>query len=282
MATYGAHRQQLAALVLDDEAIKAALVIGSRARDGADRAADLDVVLVVENPEAYLATQHWLGQLGRIWAYATDRTMPGAPIKRVLLDGAAAIDFIILGTGQEVDQAFLTRAADALRRGYVVLKDEVGITDQLALMADAAAEAHAHGERPTQEEFADLVAGFWIDAVRTAKLLARGEAAAAAALLGDGLRSRLVGMEAWAVRAVAGAPYDTFWEARHLEHWADKQFLQQFANTFAAYEVAALRQALYATMDLFRLLAVETSHRWGLDYPEAADMRATVWARTWQ
>ncbi|MDR1825719.1 MAG: aminoglycoside 6-adenylyltransferase [Bifidobacteriaceae bacterium] len=282
MATYGAHRQQLAALVQDNPSVRAGLIVGSRAVEGADEAADLDVVLVVDQPEAFLESPKWLGQLGRIWAWATDTAQAGLPVLRVLLDGAAAIDFIIWGVDQPLEPSFRALAADSLRRGYVVLKDELELTPRLEALADAAAEAHAHGERPTQEEFADTVAGFWIDAVRATKLLGRGEVWAAAHLIEARMKPRLIKVEGWAARAVHGAPYDTYWAGRHLEHWAVGSFLADFAGTFAAFDVADQRRALFHTMDVFRLLAVETAHRWGLDYPEAADMRATVWARTWQ
>ena len=70
-------------------------------------------------------------------------------------------------------------------------------------------------------------------------------------------------------------PNHFFASPKPLQRGAD------LAGAFTSLEAESIRQALFATIDAFRLVANQTPGCLGLDYPETADRRATVWARTW-
>jgi len=75
----------------------------------------------------------------------------------------------------------------------------------------------------------------------------------------------------WHAHAVHGAAHDTWMRGRFLEEWADPRAVAQLATVFAHYDRQDIARALWATMELFRWLAVETAQRWQYTYPTSSD-----------
>jgi predicted nucleotidyltransferase len=274
-------RDRFGALLADFEPVVGAAVIGSRARDGADASADLDVVVFTPQTEELLADSGWLSPLGRIWAAAVDRSAPSLPVKRLLLDDAAQLDLLVLPPDavEQSPPGAEAVLADIARRGFAALKEGGPVPDGLGELAERARAAQR--ARPSQEQFSQLVAGFWIDCVRAARRLGRQEVWSARRIIDGPMKSALVELQAWTVRAFRGGDADTFWQGRRLERWAGGRFLTALAGTFGDLDAASARHDLMLTMDQFRLLAIEAASRWSLDYAEGLDRRVTVWVRTW-
>jgi aminoglycoside 6-adenylyltransferase len=258
--------------------VSGAALIGSRARTEADASADLDVLIFAAEPAPLLAGVGWLAPIGRVWATTVDRELTDLPVRRVLLDGAIQVDLLILADDAVPALPAPSRRilADMARRGYVALK-QGGPVPQLL---DELAGEEIRSARPSQEEFAELVSRFWIDVVRSARRLARGEVWSALRLIDGPLKDAMVVMQSWIVKAVKGADFDTFWDGRHLDVWAGQRFERDLGASFAAFDPASVRAALIETMDQFRLQAIQAAQRWSLDYPETLDRRTTVWVRT--
>jgi aminoglycoside 6-adenylyltransferase len=271
----------LTPLLRDSDAVVAAAVIGSRTSQPDRDHADLDLLVFTDQPEQLLEDNSWLSWLGRIWASTIDRSLPGLPVKRLLLDHAAQVDLLILAPDAATELPSNARAilADTARRGFKPLKEGGPVPDGLAELAEAAGAALSG--RPSQEQFSQLVAQFWVNAVRAARRLADGEVWAANRIVDGPMKDALVELRAWVVRAVKGAEADTFWRGRHLEEWAGPRFTADLAATCGPLEAGAVRHGLTETMDLFRLLAIQAASRWSLDYAEGLDRRVTVWVRTW-
>ncbi|MDR2253546.1 MAG: aminoglycoside 6-adenylyltransferase [Bifidobacteriaceae bacterium] len=276
--TYFETLDQLSALLAETDAVTGAAVIGSRARAAADEASDLDVLVFAANPAESLAEIRWLSPLGRVWASTVDRSSPGLPVRRLLLDGAVQLDLLILpddavpaleGTPRRI-------LADVARRGFQVLKAGGPVPTGLE---ELAGEETRPG-RPSQEEFAELVSRFWIDVVRAARRLGRGEVWSALGIVDGPLKDAMIQMQTWITRAIKGPDCDTYWDGRHIEAWGGARFQKDLAATFAAFDAASVRAALIETMDVFRIQAIQAAQRWSLDYSETLDRRATVWVRT--
>jgi aminoglycoside 6-adenylyltransferase len=86
-------------------------------------------------------------------------------------------------------------------------------------------------------------------------------------------------MMEWHARAMKGQDYDTWMRGRFLEEWADPRALEELPETFAHYDKDDVWHALFATMDLFRWLSVETAERLGYSYPIFGVERATELAK---
>ena len=84
----------------------------------------------------------------------------------------------------------------------------------------------------------------------------------------------------WHARATHGWEYDTWFKGRYLEEWADPRALEALRDAFSQYDYDYIRRALFATMNLFRWLAMETAEKLGYPYPTEADNRVTEWLRS--
>ncbi len=128
---------------------------------------------------------------------------------------------------------------------------------------------------PTETEFLEAINDFWYHAVWTAKKLRRGELWTAKACC-DGYMKRLllVAMELHA-KLRNGPDYDTWYEGRFLEQWADPYALEGLRGALAHYDEDDIGRALLTTMDLFRWVAKGTAEGLDYPYPALADERAT-------
>lgn len=279
--------------------IRAAIIVGSRAREDrpADEWSDMDVILVVTEPERYLTKTDWLENIGNPWITFMERAGTGDKEHRVLFEGGLDVDFIPLpakkmqalarllqtrerfpqvlkllprSLSQEVIQG-IAAFSDIARRGVKVLVDKDEIAGPLL---SAVTEAPAPNP-PTRDEFLNLVNDFWYHAVWTAKKLRRGELWTAKGCSDSYIKSRLLRMIEWHARAENSFEYDTWHGGRFLERWADPRIVEDLRDTFAHYDEDDLWRGLLATMDLFRWVAIETAALLGHAYPSSADEHAT-------
>ncbi|MCL2105728.1 MAG: aminoglycoside 6-adenylyltransferase [Oscillospiraceae bacterium] len=89
-----------------------------------------------------------------------------------------------------------------------------------------------------------------------------------------GLLLRLMEIHA---RVKNGMAYDTWWDGRFIDSWAEEQALSELKNAFAHYDPADVLRALRVTMRLFQRLALEIAGALGYAYPHAAEKSAVAW-----
>jgi aminoglycoside 6-adenylyltransferase len=249
------------------EDARAAILIGSRARADhpADEFSDIDVLLLVRDPEALLDDAHWPGELGEVAITFVEETpVPGIRERRVLYQDGTDVDFAIVPIERVAEVG--ETGSDTLARGYRVLVDKDGFTAAFAEIRPRSSFA-----RPGEDEFAEAVSDFWYHAVWTARKLARGEVFTAKGCLDDYMKALLVHVLKWH----AGGR-DTWHEGRFLEEWADPRVLVELRHAYARYDAEDVKRALVATMDLYSWLARETGDRLGFSYPAAEEEVARV------
>ena len=86
-------------------------------------------------------------------------------------------------------------------------------------------------------------------------------------------------MAEWHAVALAGAEYDTWYDGRFFEKWADQRVVEDMPNTFALYSEDDIWRALEATMSLFHWVAMQTAEKLGFTYPVEIEKQATNWIR---
>jgi len=91
------------------------------------------------------------------------------------------------------------------------------------------------------------------------------------------MKRLLLSMLEWHARARHDDAYVIGAEGRFLERWADERAVGELHEAFAHYDAVDVRRALWATMELFSWLALETAAALGLAYPQAADARISEW-----
>jgi aminoglycoside 6-adenylyltransferase len=87
----------------------------------------------------------------------------------------------------------------------------------------------------------------------------------------------LLQMLEWHACVGKGWDHDTWDRGRFLEEWADPRAVVALREVFARYDADDTWRALFASMDLFRSLAMETATGLGYCYPSELDHRVTDW-----
>lgn len=280
--------------------IGAMIVVGSRARSiqPADEWSDLDLVITATDPERYLTRTDWLGAIGNPQITFIEKTSSADDWeRRVLFEGGLDVDFAFISRSKvrllvrmlRLRERFpllfrllpksaarqvargLADFSGIARRGIRVLLDRDGFADEL----QSAAVETPPPRPPDQEAFLDLVHDFWYHAVWAAKKLRRGELWTAKGCSDIYMKWRLLRMVEWHARARQGWDYDTWFEGRFLERWADPRVLEDLRGAFAHYDEEDLWRGLFETMDFFRWVAEETAAQLDYHYPAPADEYAT-------
>lgn len=265
----------------DEENVRAAIVIGSRARDDhpADEWSDLDVIIYARDPQSLWGTTGWLHHVGEPLLTFVEPTPDGVGHeRRVLFAGGLDVDFVpdpVAGLRQMLADGLPPDDADMIRRGVRVLVDKDGLA---ARLVGSTVDPPTYLP-PSEPEFLNLVHDFWYHAVWAGKHLRRGELWRAKGCCDRYLKHLLQQMMAWHAHASRGDDVDTWMRGRFLEEWADPRAVEALPAIFAHYDEQDVWRALAATMDLFRWLAVETADRWGYAYPVLGEEGATELVR---
>jgi len=257
---------------MSTEKVQAALILGSQAREDctADEYSDLDIVMFVDDPEYFIESDHWLGKFGVYHVTFVENTIDGGQERRVLFDGACDVDFIIqpLDSYKSIADS---KVAFILLRGYSIIIDKIGLKDKLEPLT----AVKPTYEFPTEQAFLGIINDFWYHAVWTAKKLKRGERWTAKSCLDSYMKWRLLTIIECYARARYGIDYDTWYSGRFLERWAESWIIEDLEKCFALYDESSIRDALFSTMSLFRVIAIKVAEKLGYQYPTSADEYAT-------
>jgi aminoglycoside 6-adenylyltransferase len=115
--------------------VHAVLLVGSRARTDtpADEWSDVDLALVVDEPDRYLGDERWVEAFGRPLLTFLEPTAVGRAFeRRVLYEGGLDVDVAVFTRAWLERAAENSETASVIRRGYRVLLDKVGLADLAA------------------------------------------------------------------------------------------------------------------------------------------------------
>jgi len=243
--------------------IRFALLVGSQARtnEPADPFSDIDLVLFVTDPDAFVSDERWIAGLGAYWtSHLEGNALETGPERRVLFEDGQDVDFAVFPAEFVGALANDDRAAAVLRRGFRILVDK----EAVGLAAPGRAPSVAP---PTLSEFTNLVNDYWFHLVWAAKKLRRGELRTALGATNGYLGALLVRAVRWHA-LVRGPRGREVWHAeRYFEKWADPRVIRELPETVARYDAPSVARALRANRALFSWLTDEV--REGLSYPPA-------------
>jgi len=255
--------------------VRAAAVVGSQARRDvqADRWSDLDVILLVDDPEPYAADAAWVEEFGEpVLTFLEESPTAEQRERRVLYATGADVDFPLIPVAALERLEASENATATVRRGYRVLYDEVGLEERL----EAIPRTPTRAGPPSQSELTELASDFWYHALWAAKKLRRGEVYTALECLDCYMKARLVELMRWHARAV-DPTLDTWHEGRFLERWGDPGALVALEFAYARYSVRDVARALWETIGLFQGLEEETAQRLRLAIElDHADLRRRI------
>ncbi|MDW7656445.1 MAG: aminoglycoside 6-adenylyltransferase, partial [Bacillota bacterium] len=254
--TYGDLIEKITAWAAAADDIKGVVIIGSRARtsDPADEYSDLDLLLIVTDTAQFFLSADWIDTIGQHWLWFDERTPLGAMERRVLFDHALDVDFAFIGQ-DDLKQVLQTQAIAVLQRGYRILVDKMELQQELKRIPQTKPAV-----QPLEEqEFTNIVKDFWYHTVWCTKKLLRGEIWMAKSCLDGYMKRLLLRIIECHAHAKQGWDYDTWFDGRFFDTWADQQVKAGIRTAFAHYDAADIVRALTASMDLFRVIARETA-----------------------
>lgn len=271
--TYEILESRLADWAAAQPHIRAVLLIGSRARDTADRWSDLDTLILTTDAERYAADDGWLREFGEVWLTALETTGGGHNEWFALYAGEGGdvlkLDAVLI----PVDDPTLDLDAllaifpyqGVISRGCRVLYDSAGVPRTIA------EKPFSPPPPPTQDTFNHLVGSFLIDTLTGAKFVERGDLWRAQRWLAEFLRPCLLKMIEWHAHG-----QNTWYAGRYMDEWADPRLIAALPAIFADHNPEHMKAALLAMLDLFRWLGEETGARFGYTYPAAHEKIAAL------
>jgi len=258
---------RIAAWAVTHPDICAIIAVGSQARGDADIWSDLDLMLLTHDRERYLESD-WLHTFGTVWLMYKDSTLPGDPEWFVIYEGGLKVDIVLLQVEEPSSnlEIVLQRYPyqGVFGRGVKVLFDQSGQARSLPPRPAALSAP------PSLSDFDHVVNGFLVEALTTAKFIARGDFWRAQHWLAYDLRPHLLRLMMWQAHG-----RDTWYNGRFLESWADPHVVAALPETFAIYERESLRTALRTLLDLCQLVGEDVAARFHFSYPLEAHRHIT-------
>jgi aminoglycoside 6-adenylyltransferase len=256
--TVEAFLEQITAWAGEQPDVRAVFLVGSQARRvvPADELSDVDLVLVVDDPAAYVESAGWLEAFGRpLLTFFEPTPLGGLVERRVLFDSGLEVDFNLAPAAGMTALLADPEAMAVVARGYRILHDELGLGTGFANAASVESNAL------TACQLAQLSHDFWYHALWAAKKLRRGETYVAKQACDGYLKSLLVQLLTINART---SGVDTWHQGRFLERWAAPADLVELGASYAHYDSADIARAIKATAAMFERLERELADHLGV------------------
>jgi aminoglycoside 6-adenylyltransferase len=242
---------RVSAWAAEQETVQAAVALGSQVRRDlpGDEWSDLDVLLLVDDPQIFLRSDDWLAFLGEVACAIVEETpldwvrLTWA-VKRVLFADGRAVDFSILPAGRVDD--VLAMNAEIHANGYQVLYDAQPGLVASKIEASLAGLKTGPAGALTEAELRQMVDCLLFQLIWAGKKIKRGELWVAVSGINQTINLRLLGL----IEAFAASTHPLRYEGRFLERRVPPELLAKLPGCFAGYDE---RDAIRAIGDLVEL-----------------------------
>ncbi|MBX3085588.1 MAG: aminoglycoside 6-adenylyltransferase [Anaerolineae bacterium] len=262
--------QRIATWAAGQDAIRAIIVVGSQARRDhpADRWADLDLMMFVNDMTLYLGETAWLSNFGTLWLCLPFEQAGEEPQRLAVFEGGQKVDCHFFAVSELVKMVEAGTLEDVYQRGYYALIDKDGLVARLPPPSYVLPAQNP----PASDEFALMVTRFWYEALQTAKTIRRRDLWVVKGW-DMGLKHTLLWFIAWHARAMNGWNHDTWHAGRFMLDWTDAETKQALDGLFGHFDPVDSWRALFATITLYQHLAREIALRLGYTYDVELEQR---------
>ena len=262
------------------EPVRAMLLTSTRTRPDArvDLFSDYDVILVVSGIHPFYEDRAWLEDFGRVLAVYRDPIKLEHGIERFAYitqyEDGLKIDFTLWPVEMLRWIEAVPRLPDDLDVGYAVLMDK----DELTVGLQPPTHM-AHVPRPpSQEEYETQIEVFFHEATYVAKHLWRDDLMAAKYNLDYAMKAKkLRQMLEWRIAMERGWSFKPGAYGKGLKRHLDPETWQELARTYVGPGEQDNWAALFATIHLYRRVAIEVGEHLGYRYPHELDRRVMVY-----
>jgi aminoglycoside 6-adenylyltransferase len=245
-----------------------------------DALSDYDIIFVVDDIAPFLADEGWLSEFGPLLVVYRDpvRTEGGHPsFTRVTqYEDGLKIDFTVMPVGGWSQWAAGPTLPDDLDVGYRVLLDKDELTAHLRRPTGTAYIARP----PDEATYREVIELFFHEGTYVAKNLWRDELLPAkysfdAVMKGEQLRVMLE----WRAAIDRDWTYKTGVLGKGLKKALPPDLWATLEATYVGADPRQNWEAFYATIDLFRAVAIDVGNALGYAYPLDLDQRASAYFR---
>jgi len=260
--------------------VRAAILTSTRAVPNAalDIFSDYDVILTVDDVRPFYEDRTWLKTFGPVLVLYRDPLESQAGSMKsgyvTQYENGLKIDFNLWSIDimeQVVTESELPPEFDA---GYSVLIDKDHLTSGLK-----APTYQAYIPTPPSEgEFHDAIEEFFLEASYVAKYLWRDDLIAALHVLDHYMKQEhLLPMLGWHLETEHGWNVKTGLYGRGLKKWLRPDLWAELGATYTGFGLESIWDAMVATIQLFRKVALEVGCRLGYPYPHELDQRVEAY-----
>ena len=234
--------------VKNQENVRAVILLGSLARKGdTDRLSDIDLHLMVENPNDFTEQDSWFEDFNPVWLAVFRRENENVTWK-IIYEGGILVEFFISPTSLlEKMRATLPMHYEP---GYTVLIDKDKLTKNLPKASGKALPP----EKPSEKDFQNTLSDFWLNAYHVAKYLWRRDLWRAKHH--DWLmKGNLLEMMGWHSLLVGGQQSFTTYQGKGLQGWITPETFTSLMTVFGRFYPADSWRALEDTIKIFTNLS---------------------------
>jgi aminoglycoside 6-adenylyltransferase len=270
--------QQMLDLILDtarqDERIRTVIMNGSRTNPNAPRDAfqDFDIVYIVTDITPFRHNLEWIKRFGEMMVMQLPDEMQDPPPES---DGSYAYLMQFMD-GNRIDLTFVSilqfkeRAKDSLS---LLLLDKDGVVEPFP----PANESDYLPSPPTAKAFFNCCNEFWWVSPYVAKGLWRREILYAKQMHDDVLRNeQLMKILVWYIGLKTNFQVSPGKLGKYFQNYLEPELWDMLQKTFADASYENTWDALFATCDLFRRVAIPIAEHYGFAYPFDDDTRVTA------
>ncbi|MBE5960973.1 MAG: hypothetical protein E7256_06235 [Lachnospiraceae bacterium] len=272
METYEMLFDKIKVFAQKEERIRAMVLFGSRARKekSFDEYSDYDIIFFVSDENYFLKTDGWLKNIAEYKISFVEPTAARGFERRIFFDNAMDMDFIFYNVKdvEKITQSSIIQSWYA--RGVEVIVDKIGYQMLMQNMVPV----HATYQKPTVDEFENLVHTFWFHAIWAEKKLLRGEIWAAKNCIDGYMKTLLREMLEYRKKSQQGLNFDTWHDGRFIDEWLEPEVKSALNHAYGKYERTNLETAMEKTMNLFSTAAKQAAKNWGYVYPLCAEQYA--------
>jgi aminoglycoside 6-adenylyltransferase len=262
------------------DAVRAMILTSTRAKPGAivDPFSDYDVIVAVDDVLRFYGDRGWLGEFGSVLVLYRDpiRAVEGGESFAYITqyENGLKIDFTVCSIGVLSHTASVAELPDELDVGYAVLLDK----DDLALGLGAPTYTAFVPKPPTEDEYLGLVEEFLHEATYVAKHLWRDDLLPAKYNLDHAMKQvNLRKMLEWRIGVDRGWSVAARTYGKGLRALLRAPLWAELERTYAGGSISGNWDALFATLELFRSVAVEVGDLLGFRYPQDLDARVRAY-----
>lgn len=257
-----------------EDTVHTVLVLGSQVRRdcAGDEWSDLDILLLVDDPQVLLKSDTWLTYLGEVVCVTIEET----PlhwlhltwiVKRVLFADNRAVDFSILPYDR-VDDA-LSINAEIHANGYQILYDDHPGLIGSKVEATLGTLEHNLPRVPSKDELYRIVGTLLFHIIFACKKIRRNELWVAVSCINQQVSNLLLELIAYQVNSVSKVPPRLCYGGRFLEQRLDTATQLELVGCFTKYDADDAIQTAGHLLDIVSRLTKEICEKNSYPFEES-------------